>query len=73
MNTDELLNIDEEVVEPETMVQLFPNLASIDRQKLYVYRILRRTRAAYEDMNVFEIDLVVFHQSFGEYDPYGGS
>ena len=54
MNTDELLNIDEEVVEPETMVQLFPNLASIDRQKLYVYRILRRTRAAYEDMNVFE-------------------
>tara|TARA_Y100000592_G_C5468155_1_gene317889 strand:- start:1688 stop:2197 length:510 start_codon:yes stop_codon:yes gene_type:complete len=54
MDEKELLNLNEDVIEPETLINEFPKLDSLERQKLYVYRILRRSRAAYEDLNVFE-------------------
>ena len=54
MEAQELLETSDDIIEPETLINEFPKISSLDRQKLYVYRILRRTRAAYEDMNVFE-------------------
>ena len=54
MEAEDLINSEDEIIEPETLIEEFPKLESIERQKLYVYRVLRRTRAAYEDMNVFE-------------------
>ena len=51
----------DDIIEPEPLVQLFPDLESLDRQKLYVYRILRRTRAGYEDMDVFENIVLVLN------------
>ena len=54
MEAEDLINSEDEIIEPETLIEEFPKLDSIERQKLYVYRVLRRTRAAYEDMNVFE-------------------
>jgi len=43
-----------DVVEPETISMMFPELVSLDRQKLQVMWLLYNTRAAYEDMDVFE-------------------
>ena len=54
MKPDELLNIGDDIIEPEAVNQMFPDLGTIEKQKLYVYRVLRNTRAAYEDMDVFE-------------------
>ena len=44
----------DENLEPETLEKLFPLLSSFDRQQILVLRILKYTRAAYEDMEVFE-------------------
>lgn len=44
----------QEELEPETLKDLFPNLSSKDRQKLLALRLLRHTRAPYEDFYVFE-------------------
>lgn len=44
----------EEELEPETLRDLFPNLNSKERQKLLALRLLRHTRAPYEDFYVFE-------------------
>jgi len=52
MNLEDLLN--EEYIEPETIKQLFPSMSDIDREKLLVLMVLKNTRAAYEDMDVFE-------------------
>ncbi len=43
-----------EVIEPETITMMFPDLSSLERQKLQVMWLLYNTRSAYEDMDVFE-------------------
>lgn len=52
MLPEELLN--EDHVEPETIRQLFPGMTDLEVEKLMVISVLRTTRAAYEDMDVFE-------------------
>ena len=44
----------DEIIEPETIHQVFPDLSTLDIQKLQVLWLLKHTRAAYEDMDVFE-------------------
>lgn len=44
----------DENLEPETLEKLFPLLSSFDRQQILALRVLKYTRAAYEDMEVFE-------------------
>ena len=44
----------ENYIEPETITQLFPGMNTIEKEKLQVLMILKTTRAAYEDMDVFE-------------------
>lgn len=44
----------EEYIEPETLTQLFPGMTALEREKLLVLSVLKNTRAAYEDMDVFE-------------------
>jgi len=44
----------ENYIEPETLKQLFPGMSVIEREKIQVLSILKSTRAAYEDMDVFE-------------------
>lgn len=44
----------EDYIEPETIKQLFPGMSDIEREKLQVLMVLKTTRAAYEDMDVFE-------------------
>lgn len=43
-----------EVIEPETIRNQFPLLSDIEVEKLQVISLLRKSRAAYEDMHVFE-------------------
>ncbi len=42
------------VIEPETLHKLFPKLNNLERQQVLVIKLLRETRQAYEDMDVFE-------------------
>lgn len=44
----------EDYIEPETITQLFPGMSDIEKEKLQVMAVLKNTRAAYEDMDVFE-------------------
>lgn len=46
--------LQEDYIEPETIKQLFPGMSDIEREKLQVLMVLKTTRAAYEDMDVFE-------------------
>ena len=60
MDGRDLLKV-EGVLEPETIAHFFPMLDSLERQKLYVEKVLRTTRAAYEDMDVFENVVLVLN------------
>ena len=53
MNIQDLIKL-KEPLEPETITRFFPLLDSVERQQIQVIRILLYTRAAYEDMYVFE-------------------
>jgi len=53
MTIADLINFDENL-EPETIRRFFPLLESLDVQQIQALRVLKYTRAAYEDMNVFE-------------------
>lgn len=44
----------EDYIEPETLRQLFPGMTNLEREKILVLSVLKNTRAAYEDMDVFE-------------------
>ena len=44
----------EDYIEPETLKQLFPGMTDLEREKIMVLSVLKNTRAAYEDMDVFE-------------------
>ena len=57
----ETLVKDIDVIEPETLINMFPLMDSIDRQKIYVNKILKESRAAYEDLNVFENAVLVLN------------
>jgi len=46
--------LQEDYIEPETLKQLFPGMSDIEREKIQVLAVLKNTRAAYEDMDVFE-------------------
>jgi hypothetical protein len=46
--------LQEDYIEPETLKQLFPGMTDLEREKLQVLSVLKNTRAAYEDMDVFE-------------------
>ena len=62
MKPEDLIdNLDNDIVEPSTITHLFPNLESIERQKIYVYRSLKYTRSIYEDMDVFENAVLVLN------------
>lgn len=41
-------------IEPETLTQLFPGMSDLEKETLLVLSVLKSTRAAYEDMDVFE-------------------
>lgn len=52
MTVENLLN--EDYIEPETLKQLFPTMSDIEREKILVLMVLKNTRAAYENMDIFE-------------------
>jgi|APSaa5957512535_1039671.scaffolds.fasta_scaffold05550_13 hypothetical protein len=60
MNYKEIIS-SSEAIEPETLVAFFPKLTSLDRQKIQVLWLLKHTRAAYEDMDVFEKVVLVLN------------
>lgn len=72
MNLNKLISTPEEL-EPETLIRLFPLLGTLERQQLFVMRILRGTRAAYEDMNVFENAVAVLNGINPNVDAIEGS
>jgi hypothetical protein len=41
-------------LEPETIRQFYPFMTDLDAEQIQVIKVLRDTRAAYEDMDVFE-------------------
>jgi len=43
-----------EPLEPETLIQLFPDLSENDRVKILATKVALQTNAPYEDMDVFE-------------------
>ncbi len=53
MDISEILE-NTEITEPETLKEVFPNFKSLDIQKIQVLWLLRNSRAAYEDLDVFE-------------------
>ena len=53
MELTELLK-QEEVVEPETLDMLYPNLSDMDKQTALALKVVYNNRAAFEDMDVFE-------------------
>ena len=61
MEPNDLVDISEEVLEYETIYSIFPLLDTVERQKLYVMKVLKNTRAAYEDMDVFENVVLVLN------------
>jgi len=50
-----------DVVEPETIRNQFPLLSNLEVEKLQVISLLRNTRAAYEDLHVFENAVLVLN------------
>lgn len=55
----ELLKIQN--LEPETINRLYPFLTNIDKEQIQVIKILKDTRAAYEDMDIFENAVLVLN------------
>lgn len=55
----ELFEIDD--LEPETIRQLYPLMTNLDIEQIQVIKVLRDTRAAYEDMDVFENAVLVLN------------
>lgn len=49
----QLIEQDQEL-EPETLIDLYPSMDSKDRQRIMALRLLRHHRAPYEDFDVFE-------------------
>ena len=61
MDLENIHNIDEEVVEPGTLTHLFPEATSLERQLVYVKKIIKDTRAIHEDMDVFENAVLIIN------------
>jgi hypothetical protein len=53
MEKFELINSDE-ILEPETLRQLFPELSEIDREKLQVLKLIKSSNVIFEDFDTFE-------------------
>lgn len=53
MTVHELIELDEPL-EPETLEQLCPTLSPLEREIILVIKVIKDTRAAFEDMDVFE-------------------
>jgi len=51
----------EDFIEPETLKQLFPGMSDIEIEKIQVLSVLKSTRAAYEDADVFENAVMVLN------------
>ena len=60
MNLQDIIN-DPEPTAPEVIQTLLPLLDEIDIEKAQVMHVLKNTRAAYEDMNVFENAVLVIN------------
>ena len=60
MKPEDLTNL-EGVLEPGTVINFFPSLTSLERQQLYVKKVLSESRAAYEDLDVFENVVLVIN------------
>ena len=72
MKVDDLIK-SEEVIEPDTIAMFFPELNSLERQKIYVEKVLRDTRAAYEDMDVFENAVLILNDLNSDISKMEGS
>jgi len=57
----QILIRDVEPIEPETLDALFPSLKEIDREKIYILKLILQTRAVHEDMDVFENAVLVLN------------
>jgi hypothetical protein len=62
----------EDFIEPETITQLFPGMSELEKEKLQVMSVLKTTRAAYEDMNVFENVCLVLNDISPDVDKVEG-
>jgi len=51
----------EDILEPETLQMLFPNLDDMDRQKALALKVIYNNRSAFEDMDVFENVVLVLN------------
>jgi len=51
-----------EGLEPETINRFYPFLTDMDKEQIQVLKVLQDTRAAYEDMYVFENAVMVLNE-----------
>ena len=51
----------EEIVEPETLHMLFPELDDMDKQKALALKVVYNNRSTFEDMDVFENTVLVLN------------
>tara|TARA_Y100000592_G_scaffold27891_1_gene44385 strand:+ start:4847 stop:5323 length:477 start_codon:yes stop_codon:yes gene_type:complete len=51
----------EEVVEPETLDMLYPDLSDMDKQTALALKVIYNNRSAFEDMDVFENIVLVLN------------
>lgn len=53
MKIEDIINSTEEI-EPETLKKLFPYLTELDRETIYVLKLIKNTNLIFEDMDIFE-------------------
>ena len=51
----------EEVIEPETLHMLFPDLGDMDKQKALALKVIYNNRSVFEDMDVFENAVLILN------------
>ena len=74
MEPQDLVTLDrKEILDPETVTHIFPDLDSLERQKLYVQKALELSRGIHEDMDVFENTVYVLNDLNPTIDVMEGS
>ena len=74
MEPQDLVTLDrKEILDPETVTHIFPDLDSLERQKLYVQKALELSRGIHEDMDVFENTIYVLNDLNPTIDVMEGS
>lgn len=71
MTIEDLINL-KEPLEPETIDKVLPGISPIEKERIQVIHLLKTSRAAYEDMDIFENVVFVLNKLSPDIDKMEG-